>query len=226
MVDVARDFYKLHVLFVRVGQLRRAASGTLWTKTGTGSFGPLLPTTQQRIQRQFDRLFKELGRFAGRESLTHSEAIQLFRELSKKMGVTKDFIKHSVVADVVHPYFPDLTNFEEQLGLGDTEEKFQAYLLAQPEPSPEQLEKRIEFIRGLFPRFRELMTSRAKALPHDRGGAPRKFKTAEEKQMVRDEIRSLRGPGTRLTDLYARIAARHHVSPSTIKRIWNENPKD
>src|SRR5215472_8970221 len=73
---------------------------------------------------------------------------------------------------------------------------------------------------------RELMTSRAKALPHDPGGAPRKFKTAEEKQMVRDEIRSLRGPGTRLTDLYARIAARHHVSPSTIKRIWNENPKD
>jgi hypothetical protein len=139
------------------------------------------------------------------------------------MGVSPDFLQHTVVADVWHP-FPE--KFEEQLALVDTEGKFQTYLRTAPEPPPEQLEKFIERARGVLPRLRELMISRVKAIPHDPGGAPKKFKTAEEKQRVRDEIRSLRGPGTKLTDLYARIARRHGVSPSTIKRIWNEGRKN
>jgi hypothetical protein len=186
----------------------------------------VLPTTQQRLQKEVDRLFHELGRFVGRESLTHTEGVQLVRDLMTKMGLSPDFLKHTVVVDVLHPHFPDLTDFDKKLALVDTKEKYETHLLAQPEPSPEQLEEGIKFIRSVLPRLRELMTSRVKALPHDPGGSPPKFKTAAQKQMVRDEIKSLRGPGTKLTDLYVRIATRHGVSPSTIKRIWNDGSKD
>jgi hypothetical protein len=111
---------------------------------GRGGFDPLLPDTQKRVQTIVDRMWKDLARFVGRESLTHSEGIQLLREWVKSLGVPPTFLKETIAADVLHPYFPDLTNFEEQLALVDTDEKFQAILLAQPEPSPEQVEKDLD----------------------------------------------------------------------------------
>lgn len=226
ILDTTKDLYKPPPLIGDGGQLGcEGVSGTLWTKSASGSFCSLLPSTQQRVQEVFNRLWRDLARFTGRESLTHSEGIQFLRDWLKGLGISPAFFKETVVAEVFHPYFPDLTNFEDQLALIDTEEKFRAHLLAQPEPPPEQVEKDLKWLKELIPRLRELMIARSKAIPHDPGGAPRKLATGEEKQKVRDEIRELRGPGTKLVDIYARVAQRHGVSASKIKQIWLDRPK-
>lgn len=185
----------------------------------------MLPSTQQRVQEAFNRMWNELARFIGRESLTHSEGVQLFRDRLKNLGISPAFFKETVAVDVLYPYFPNLTNFEEQLALIDTEEKFKAFLLAQPEPSPERVEKDLKWLKERLPLLRELMIARSRKLPHDPGGAPKKLSTIEEQQKVREEIKNLRGPGTKLVDIYARIARRHDVSASKIKQIWLDRPK-
>jgi hypothetical protein len=70
-----------------------------------------------------------------------------------------------------------------------------------------------------------LLIKHAKELPHARGGAPKKLATRQEQEKIRQEIKDLRGPGTKLTAIYARIAQRHGVSASKIKQIWLDRPK-
>lgn len=83
----------------------------------------------------------------------------------------------------------------------------------------------VKGIDGALPYLRELFITQGKKLPHARGGAPRKLGTPQEQEKIRAEIKDLRGPGTKLTDIYARIAQRHGVSASKIKQIWLNRPK-
>jgi hypothetical protein len=107
----------------------------------------------------------------------------------------------------------------------DTEEKLEAVLLSAPEPAPEKLEMGLKALDVALPYLRNLFIASAKKLPHARGGAPRKLGTPEEQKTIREEIKALRGPGTKLSDIYTRIAQRYGVSASKIKQIWLDRPK-
>lgn len=186
----------------------------------------LVPDTQRRIARAIYRLCNDLAGSIGRDSLTYAELIRLNTEHYDK-------IPWSFVLELAAGLFPssvvtDSASEKQYLDFSlmlNTEEKFEAFLLSAPEPSPEALEKTLKAIDSALPHLRDLLIAQAKELPHARGGAPKKLGTAEEQNKIREEIKALRGPGTKLSDIYTRIAQRYGVSASKIKQIWLDRPK-
>jgi hypothetical protein len=186
----------------------------------------LLPSTQQKIVKAVYRLWNDVGRALGRETLTHSEGIQIFNQYFGEGGIPIPWLLQTIATDLLPPHAPDATaNFREQLALVDTEEKLEEFLLNRPEPSSEQLDEALKWINNLLPGLRKLLQSRTKAIPHSRGGAPKKLSSTQDQETIREEIKGLRGPGTKLTDIYSQIARRHGVSASKIKQIWLRSPK-
>ena len=156
----------------------------------------------------------------GRESLTHTEGMQLLRH----SGLPIPFILQTDAVKAISPEgLPTAETVQKQLPLNDTEEKFEASLLQEPEPSPTELQNILTMINGLVPRVRQLLTDRAKQLPHDRGGRPEKISSAQEQQKIIEEIKKLREPGKKLKDIIAVVAQRYDVSPSKIKQVWYEH---
>ena len=159
----------------------------------------------------------------GRDSLTYSEFVRLIADFREK-------IPWSFVGELVAGMQPadaakDSLSAPPDFSSIDTEEKLEAFFLSAPEPAPEKLEGYLKFIDGALPHLRNLFLTHGKKLPHARGGAPKKLGTPGEQEKVREEIKNLRGPTTKLTDIYSRIAQRHGVSASKIKQIWLHRPK-
>jgi hypothetical protein len=181
----------------------------------------LLPSTQRRITGAIYRLCSGLAPALERDNLTYGEFVRLVVDFDEKIPwaisgeLAADLFPANVVKDSSAPDFSSI----------DSEEKLEANLLSAPEPSPEALEMALKEIDGALPYLRELLITHGKKLPHDRGGAPRKLGTPQEQEKIREEVKTLRGPGTKLTDIYARIAQRHGVSASKIKQIWLNRPK-
>lgn len=180
----------------------------------------LLPTTQRRIAGVIYRVFNELAAPLERDSLTYSEFVRLLTE-------HYDEIPWSFVRGIAAGFLPAsaLKDFRPDFSLINTEEKLEAALLSAPEPTPEKLERALKAINGALPYLRGYLIAHAKKLPHARGGAPRKLGTTQEQKQIREEIKDLRGPETKLGDIYARIARRYGVSASKIKQIWLDRPK-
>jgi hypothetical protein len=188
-----------------------------------GSFCPLQPSTQHRIAGAIYRLCNDLAAPLERDSLTYAEFVRLITDHHERIPwsfleeLAGGLLPSSVVTDsAVHPADVPSINTEEQL---------EAFLLSAPEPAPEKLEMYLKAINGALPFLRDLFITTGKKLPHARGGAPRKIGTSQEQEKIREEITALRGPGTKLTDIYTRLAQRYGVSPSKIKQIWLDSPE-
>lgn len=181
----------------------------------------LLPSTQRKIAGAFYRVCSDLAAPLGRDSLTYAEFWRLISDSYEK-------IPWSFVRELAPGVFPPNAGTDStgvDFSIINTEEKLEVLLLSAPEPSPETLEMALKAIDGALPYLRDLLITHGKELPHARGGAPRKLGTPQEQEQIRKEIKALRGPGTKLTDIYARIAQRHGVSASKIKQIWLDRPK-
>lgn len=181
----------------------------------------LLPSTQRRVTSAIYRACNDLAAPLGRDSLTYSEFARLITEHHDKIpwsfarGIAAGLFPANALKDSPDPDFSSV----------DTEEKLEAVLLSAPEPAPEKLEMGLKALDVALPYLRNLFIASAKKLPHARGGAPRKLGTPEEQKTIREEIKALRGPGTKLSDIYTRIAQRYGVSASKIKQIWLDRPK-
>jgi hypothetical protein len=177
----------------------------------------LSPNTQKRIAEAVYRAWADLAPVLGREGLTHTEGIQLLCQADLPIS----FILQTNVGKAIFP--EGLVTAETSQNLLpsiDTEEKFEAFLLQQPEPSREKLRKILTMINGLLPRVRQLLAENVKQLPHDRGGRPEKISSTQEQQKIIEEIKKLREPGKLLKDIFVVVARRHGVSPSKIKQVW------
>jgi hypothetical protein len=199
------------------------SSDTLWTRSIGEGFCLLLPSTQRKIAGAIYRLCNDLAAPLGRDSLT-------FAELSRFVTEHHERIPWSFEEELATDLLPSSGVTDSAVYLAvfssiNTEEKLEVLLLNAPEPAPEKVEMYLKAIDGALPHLRKLFIAYAKQLPHARGGAPRKLGTPEEQEQVRQEIKDLRGPGTKLTAIYARIAQRHGVSASKIKQIWLDRPK-
>jgi hypothetical protein len=208
------------VVFVRERQIRPA---TVWVHRGqelSEGFSYLLPTTQKKITDAVYRVWADFAPILRREGLTHTEGIQLLRQSALPIS----FILQTDIGKALFPEgSPTPEALDERLAAVDTEEKFEAVLIQAPEPTLEGLQKTLTFINSLVPGVRKLLTESVKQLPHDRGGRPREIASTQEQQQVREEIKGLRGPGTKLDDIFAKVGRRHGVSASKIKQVWNEH---
>lgn len=181
----------------------------------------LLPSTQRRIVEALYRLCNDLAAPLERDSLTYAEFYSLVSEFHDKIPWS---LSHAIAAGLFPANVPTDSAVPDLSSI-NTEEKLEAHLLSLPEPSPEALELALKVLAGALPYLRELFITQGKKLPHARGGAPRKLDTPQEQEKIRQEIKDLRGPGTKLADIYARIAQRYGVSASKIKQIWLGRPK-
>ncbi len=101
--------------------------------------------------------------------------------------------------------------------------EFETWLLGLPEPSREELDQVLDLFRNVLPMVRRHLYDATKLGPHQRkGGRPKKLDDPKLREKIREEIKSLLGPGRRLQVIYERLAKRYGVSASTIKRIWLE----
>jgi hypothetical protein len=216
----AKSMYKMGVVFVGRGQI---PCGTVLVRRGqklSEGFSYLLPTTQKKLTDAVYRAWADFAPILRRESLTHTEGIQLLRQF----GLPISFILQTDSGKALFPGgAPSPKTVEQRLASIDTEEKLEAFWLQQPEPSPEELQKLLTFINSLVPGVRTLLTESVKELPHDRGGRPKEITSTEEQQQVRKEVKGLRGPGAKLNDIFAKVGRRHGVSASKIKQIWYEH---
>jgi hypothetical protein len=183
-----------------------------------GRFLSLQPETQRKIRELIYRACKDLAPLLGRDHLTYAELIGLTRQVYGS-GLIPWSIPLAMVKKTVPPGVtvserePDLSRFEN-------EEKLDVFLASAPEPTPEELERILKFMRDLLPQLRQQFVSAAKALPHSRGGAPTKLPSTDQQKEVIEEIKVLRVPGVKLNDVFKRVAQRHGVSASKIKQIW------
>ena len=191
----------------------------------------MLLVTQEKIVKHVYRAWSDLAKPLGRESLTHSEGIQLFRTFFGPGGVPVGTIFATNMATVIPMQAQQALSglnpaqFDELLARLDTEEKFEAWLLSLPEPSPETREWILQVIDAVVPGLRELLTAKGKQFHYDRGGHPKKF-TAEEERQIRKEINRRRGPEVSLETIFAALAKSRDVDESTIKRAWLDGKSD
>lgn len=114
---------------------------------------------------------------------------------------------------------------EQEFGRLESGE-YAAWLLSQPEPTPDQLSEIIELCKSALPNLRRRFQRSAKLGPrHRRGGRPVELPDPELRKSIRETIKRLREPGTSLESLYKRLARKYGVSASTIKRIWAEGKR-
>ena len=140
----------------------------------------------------------------------------------RRVKLPPSFLFRTVAVDVLPSFAEKLFSYE-YLAANDTEEKFEASLLKEPEPDVTQLETMLQEISQSLPRLGKRLAVNAKAFPHKRGGRPRMIGSLEAQRELRQEIKNLRGPGTRLEDLFKRMALKHGVSPSKIKQVWSSH---
>jgi len=108
--------------------------------------------------------------------------------------------------------------------------EFAAWLLSQPEPTPESLAELLDCFKNALPNLRQHLFQSAKLGPrHKRGGRPKELASPELRGEIREKIKNLRVSGSKLHDIFNRLARQHGVSTTAIKRIWAEgkrkNPK-
>jgi hypothetical protein len=195
----------------------------LYGQNPSEEFLSLQPTTQRRIAGAIYRVCNDLAASLERDSFTYTE-------LGRFVTEHYENIPWSFLEGLAGGLLPSSEATDSAVYLAvfssiNTEEKLEAFLLSAPEPAPEKLEMYLKLINHSLPYLRHLFITYGKKLPHDRGGAPRKLGTPEEQKKIREEIKALRGPGTTLTDIFARIAQRHGVSASKIKQVWLDRPK-
>jgi hypothetical protein len=137
-----------------------------------------------------------------------------------KMGV--DFYeimkKAPVIMERWKPYYLTAQKVWENAKNRDDAIRF---LLASPDPNPEQFDKVLAFM-GTLPHFlRGSLQDAAKSLPPSPGGRPHEL-THDQRREVCKQIGYLYGEGVALSDAKKRMAQRYAVSLRTIQRAWQE----
>jgi len=106
--------------------------------------------------------------------------------------------------------------------LVDTREKWESLLLAEPEPTQQELVRTLDRLDKVLPSLRSKLKGGVKDLPH-RAGRRKLLDDPKKQQEVIEQVKYIRGPGVKLSDAFKRVALKHNVSNSTIKRIWRDH---
>lgn len=181
----------------------------------------MTPETAQKISKALNQMLADLHGWLKQLGLSEAEVIPLYRSAIRENGLLA-----KMLADCAATAIPlstnvpvKLENFEQELARIQSEE----WLLSQPEPEPQKLAELLVSIKNALPNLRQQLSQSAKAGPrHRHGGRHKELPDPALRRQIRDTIKKLRGPGINLHDLFKRLARKHEVSPTTIKRIWAE----
>jgi hypothetical protein len=188
----------------------------------------MTPETQQKILKVNVQLFTELDYWLKRLGLSRAQIIPLYVSVLKENGMMANFVT-DLTADVLPSGTKVAVNPEtivEELHRAESGE-FAAWLLKQPEPSPDELNSLLKQMKDALANLRQHFLHAAKSGPrHKHGGRPKELDDPEIHERIRAKIRDLRGHNTTLKDIFRRLAREHGVSPSKIKRIWEEELRE
>jgi hypothetical protein len=179
--------------------------------------------TQQEILKVLDGLMRDLSAWLRQLGLSEEQAIAQFNAAMRENGILANLILNRVddVLPVKRSGRTEPPQLEQELALFRSGE-FADRLLRQSEPTAEELDQ-IGSLKNVLADLRSRMQDSAKGGPrHKTGGRPNVLEDPAERAKIREMIRSLRGPGVRLQDLFQRMADRYGVSDTSIKRIWLE----
>jgi hypothetical protein len=189
-----------------------------------GDWASLEQETQQKILNALNQAFSELSDWLRGLGLPEAEVSSLFSKAMAENGLFARFLLNAAsnVISVNGEVNVQASEVEHALAWAKSGE-FASWLLSQPEPTREQLDQILPALKNVLPNLRQRVASSAKYGPRrKRGGRRKELPDPGDREKIRESIKNLRGPGVRLQDLYQRLADRHGVSPTTIKRIWAE----
>jgi len=181
---------------------RGCGSVTIWTELSSG-FCHVKESTAREL---YERL-KESCKLLSDATRTDVSPDEIFATGMKLMGIKP------------HPPVPP------RLKKAAAKGGFLGALRALPEPSDEEKEGYLTCLGELPFLLRGAWLEAGKKLPHDRGGAPRAFKTPQEKKKVVEDLRRLLGLGVEKPDAISQVARKYDVSDRTIRRVWAEYAK-
>jgi hypothetical protein len=177
--------------------------------------------TQQLILNALNQAFSDLSAWMRSLGVPEERAVQFFGQVMAENGMFAGFL-HGVARNIL-PVSDTITVESSQVMpefARARSDEYATWLLAQPEPTKEELDRILKMLKGALPGLRQHLIGSAKVGPrHKRGGRPKEIDDPEEREKIREEIKSLRDPGVTLSSLDKRLARRYGVSPTAIKRI-------
>jgi len=183
----------------------------------------LTSETQQKILKALQGMLEELKDWLKGLGCSETQVLEIYRQILLEKGMAARILA-TQTANVfpVIPHVqvnPDVSADFELIRSGAYGDR----LLEMPEPDPGELEAFLESMKDALPKLRLHFSTSSKFGPRlKRGGRPKELNDPATREEIRSEIKKLRGPGTKLRDLYIRLGRKHGVSPSTIKRIREE----
>jgi hypothetical protein len=167
-----------------------------------------------------DRWIKELG-------LSTTEVYRYYDAAVRENGVLLNLLlrvaENQISFPEVHSVQP--VTIEEVITRIHSAD-YAVWLLSQPEPTPDELKKILKACRDLLPNIRQHFLQAAKKGPiHKRGGRHKELADPKLKREICEEIKSLREPESKLSEIYGHLALKYKVSATTIKRIWLERER-
>jgi hypothetical protein len=100
-----------------------------------------------------------------------------------------------------------------------TRESAKAAFMQVPDLPPEEFQRALSFLPKIAYMIRGFAPDVVKNIPHDPGGRPEAV-TYEQKKAICRQILELHGKRVLLRDAFTRLAAKHGVSVTTIRRVW------
>jgi len=179
----------------------------------------LNPETRKRILNTVSRVFSEVGKALGSESVDYEEGIRVIQNHGGRTVL-------ELIYEILERTAPEISREQRLapemlpafLDAMDTREKAEAVLSGFPEPDSQKLETILTEVSLFLPSVRRFLLPFAKKLRPPPGGAPRKIPESEEPN-VRAEVAQLFNDGYELRDAKAIVARRRKVSLSTIQRV-------
>lgn len=182
--------------------------------------------TQQKILKTLNHMLADLDHWLQGLGLSRDEIVSVYTAIAMEKGIAAGLLS-AQVANVfplaAHPG-AKLENGPEELRRFLSAE-YADWLLTQPEPEHEKLEEFLGQLKNAVPNLRQHYAHIVKVGPYPgRGGRPKLHDDPALREKIRAEIRDLRGPGRKLTDIFGRLALKYGSKPATMKRIWLDKP--
>lgn len=186
------------------------------------------PKTQQKILKALHRVYTDLDLWLKKLGVLEAEVVRIYVSIVRENGFGAQ-----LVSGLTTKVFPPATNVSvnPKTIVKELREarsgKYAAWLLTQPEPAPAELAELLKYMKDALPNLRQHFLTRGKAGPRPRRGPkPRNLTDPVIRERIRAKIASLRGPGTKLDDIFGRLENEYPgVKSSTFKRIWQEGLK-
>jgi hypothetical protein len=182
--------------------------------------------TQQTILKALRKAWADMSAWVRKLGWSEEQILQLFIAIMRENGMASQFVLSSATSHF--PKSGDQSPAQAEKALTEfLDGRYAARLLAEPEPTPKQLDATILAIGDGLANLRLHYFAAAKLGPrHRRGGRPRELADPAKRQEIREEIKGRRDAGVKLQKIYQLLAKRYGVSSSTIKRIWLEPKRE